>query len=133
VNVNSLSPRSGRIIGEDGNVYNLVDLLRNSGGGSSMEFHFGNSAPESSLGSDGDVYLNSSNGDFYKKEAGEWNNIANFRGPQGEQGEQGPAGSDGSDGEQGPEGPQGPSGADGFPSEQDWNDLVARVETLENA
>lgn len=43
------------------------------------------------------------------------------QGPQGEQGEQGPPGTDGVD------------GADGFPSESDWNDLVARVEALENA
>ena len=43
-------------------------------------------------------------------------------------------------GEQGPEGPQGPKGdkgdpgadgADGFPTEVEWNALVARVEALE--
>ena|SRR5699024_5552959 len=51
-------------------------------------------------------------------------------GPQGPQGPEGPAGADGSDGA---EGPQGPAGADGFPSESQWNDLVARVEALEGA
>lgn len=51
-------------------------------------------------------------------------------GPQGPQGPEGPAGADGSDGA---EGPQGPAGADGFPTETQWNDLVARVEALESA
>jgi len=37
----------------------------------------------------------------------------------------GPAGQDGTDGTDGQD------GADGFPSEADWNDLVARVEALE--
>lgn len=49
-------------------------------------------------------------------------------GPQGPEGPQGPAGADGADGAQGP---QGPAGADGFPTETQWNDLVARVEALE--
>lgn|SRR5690606_1339813 len=31
--INQYAPRSGRIIGEDGKVYNLVDLLQNVGGG----------------------------------------------------------------------------------------------------
>src|SRR5690606_3651955 len=79
--------RSGRIIGEDGQVYNLVDLLRNVGGGGGMEFLFGTSAPDSDLGKPGDVYLNTSNGDFYKNENGTWTQIGNLRGPQGPQGE----------------------------------------------
>lgn len=55
-------------------------------------------------------------------------------GAQGPEGPQGPAGADGADGAtgpQGPEGPQGPAGADGFPTEAQWNDLVARVTALE--
>ena len=44
-------------------------------------------------------------------------------GPEGPQGPQGP---------EGPEGPQGPAGNDGFPTEAQWNDLVSRVEALEN-
>lgn len=35
-------------------------------------------------------------------------------------------------GKQGPQGPPGTDGADGFPTEQQWNDLVARVDALEN-
>src|SRR5690606_280430 len=92
--------RSGRIIGEDGQLYNLVDLLQNAGGGGGgdMRFHFGSGAPDASLGAPGDVYLNTSNGDFYLNQNGTWNQIGNLRGPQG------PEGTDG---------PQGPAGADG--------------------
>ncbi len=92
--------RSGRIIGEDGQIYNLVDLLQNAGGGGGggMRFHFGTGAPDASLGAPGDVFLNTSNGDFYLNQNGTWNQIGNLRGPQGPQGEQGP------------EGPQGPAG-----------------------
>src|SRR5690625_7323365 len=52
-------------------------------------------------------------------------------------GPQGPAGNDGADGAQGPQGeqghqgPQGEPGADGFPTEELWKALVARVDALE--
>src|SRR5690554_6397029 len=54
-------------------------------------------------------------------------------GPEGPEGPQGPAGADGSDGAEGPQGPAGADGADGFPTESQWNDLVARVAALEDA
>src|SRR5699024_5640660 len=59
------------------------------------------------------------------------------QGPQGPEGPEGPEGPQGPEGPEGPEGPKGPkgatgaAGADGFPSEAQWNDLVARVEALE--
>jgi len=95
--------RSGRIIGEDGQIYNLVDLLQNAGGGGGggMRFHFGTGAPDASLGAPGDVYLNTSNGDFYLNQNGTWNQIGNLRGPQGPQGPEGPQGPPGTDGEDG--------------------------------
>lgn len=139
-NINSYAPQSGRIIGEDGKIYNLVDLLQGMGGGASMEFLFGSTAPESATGKTGDVYLNTANGDFYKK-TDAWTKIGVLMGPQGEQGiqgEPGPQGDPGVDGksayeiavdngftgteaewlaslkgEQGPEGPQGIQGEQG--------------------
>lgn len=48
------------------------------------------------------------------------------RGPRGEQGEPGPAGSDGE------QGPAGTDGADGFGTEAQYNDIIARLEALEN-
>lgn len=31
--INQYAPSSGRVIGEDGKIYNIVDLLKNAGGG----------------------------------------------------------------------------------------------------
>ncbi|HLS52888.1 MAG TPA: hypothetical protein VK031_02875 [Tissierellaceae bacterium] len=53
-------------------------------------------------------------------------------GPEGPEGPQGSEGPEGPQGPEGPEGPQGPAGNDGFPTETQWNDLVSRVEALEN-
>lgn len=52
-------------------------------------------------------------------------------GPKGDKGDPGAAGSAGSDGAKGAKGDTGAAGADGFPAEEQWNDLVARVEALE--
>lgn len=52
-------------------------------------------------------------------------------GPPGPQGPEGPPGPQGPEGPEGPQGPAGSDGADGFPTEAQWNDLVARVEALE--
>ena len=55
-------------------------------------------------------------------------------GPEGPEGPQGPAGADGADGKDGAKGDPGADGApgaDGFPTEAQWDALVARVEALE--
>lgn len=64
-------------------------------------------------------------------------------GPEGPQGLKGADGKDGAKGDKGDPGEQGPpgdkgdkgepgaDGKDGFPTEEQWNDLVARVEALE--
>ena len=49
-------------------------------------------------------------------------------GPKGDKGETGAAGKDGATGAKGD---KGDPGADGFPTESQWDDLVARVEALE--
>lgn len=49
----------------------------------------------------------------------------------GPPGEDGTNGADGADGEEGPAGTDGADGADGFPSQEQWDALVARVEALE--
>ena len=54
-------------------------------------------------------------------------------GLQGPQGEQGPPGVDGKDGGQGPKGDTGEKGADGFGTEAQYNDIIARLEALEGA
>lgn len=52
---------------------------------------------------------------------------------KGEKGDTGPQGPKGDKGDRGPAGKDGKDGVDGFPTEEQWNDLVARVEALENA
>ena len=55
-------------------------------------------------------------------------------GPKGDTGEPGPAGAKGAKGdkgEPGAAGAKGDKGEPGFPTEEQWNELVARVEALE--
>lgn len=52
-------------------------------------------------------------------------------GPEGPKGAKGDKGAAGSDGAKGAKGDTGAAGVDGFPTEAQWNDLVARVEALE--
>lgn len=49
----------------------------------------------------------------------------------GEQGPQGPPGVDGKDGAKGVKGDPGPAGQDGFGTEAQYNDIIARLEALE--
>ena len=68
--------------------------------------------------------------------------VAGKEGPQGEQGPQGDAGAKGAKGDKGDPGAkgakgdtgaQGPAGADGFGTEAQYNDIIARLEALEAA
>lgn len=51
-------------------------------------------------------------------------------GPKGDPGEIGPAGKDG---EQGPKGEPGPAGKDGFGTQAQYEDIISRLEALEQA
>lgn len=113
----SKSPYTVKVVGDSG-----------SGGGSSMRFHSGEGSPGSDIGAPGDVYLDTDSGDLFKNSNGSWSEEMNLKGDPGKDG------SDGKDGEKGSKGEPGDDGADGedgFPSESDWDDLVARVEALE--
>lgn len=70
----------------------------------------GSGVPASSLGRDGDMYLNTVNGDVYQKSGGAWAKVANTIGPIGPQG---PIGNTGPQGIQGVAGPQGIPGTTG--------------------
>lgn len=68
------------------------------GGGGGMDFLHGDTDPTGALGKEGDVYLNTSSGDLFRKENGSWTLLMNLigpQGPQGQQGQQGPPGADG--------------------------------------
>lgn len=53
-------------------------------------------------------------------------------GVEGPEGPQGIPGTNGSDGEQGPKGETGETGANGFGTEQQYTDIIARLDALEN-
>lgn len=58
------------------------------------------------------------------------------RGPKGDTGPQGKTGAQGLQGEVGPQGPKGDKGdpgKDGFGTEEQYNELVSRIEALEKA
>lgn len=162
----SHSPMSGRIVGEDGQVYNLVDLIQGvsvGGGGNGVKFLGGPSDPTGEIGQSGDVYINTTSGDLFKNNDGSWDLLINLVGPQGERGPKGDKGEQGDPGEkgdrgdppvhewintslrfqlpdgswgdlvelQGPKGDKGDPGEDGFGTEAQYNDIIARLEALE--
>lgn len=84
----------------------------------------GNGEPSSTLGNDGDSYIDLDNWNYYVKEGGSWVNKGNIKGADGhdgqdgKDGEQGPKGEDGTDGQDGKDGVDGADGQDGKDGEQ---------------
>src|SRR5690625_2376242 len=66
----------------------------------------------------------------FEGDVNEW--LESLKGERGEQGLQGPQGEQGPAGEDGAQGPPGKDGADGFGTEAQYNDIIARLEALEN-
>ena len=64
-------------------------------------------APDSTIGLDGDLYLDTDTGQIYLRTNGAWTSVANISGPEGDQG---PEGDPGAQGPVGPVGPAGPAG-----------------------
>jgi len=73
----------------------------------------GDVAPDSSIEKDGDLYLNTSNGDVYEKELGFWSIKTNIVGPIGADGATGSTGATGLTGAAGAAGLTGPAGTAG--------------------
>jgi len=117
----SMTPSSGKIYGPDGNVYWLTEILSGGSGGGGMNFLSGEQDPDAEIGNSGDVYLNTTSGDLFRKN-GDWSLEVNLVGPQGPEGPQGEQGPEGPQGEQGP---QGPAGADG----QDAGQAAAQADS----
>lgn len=73
----------------------------------------GDGAPSSSLGKDGDSYVDVSTWDYYTKADGKWTKAGNFKGNKGDKGDTGATGPKGDTGLQGPKGDKGDTGAKG--------------------
>lgn len=104
-------------------------VVISGGGGGSMRFISGEGEPGADVGAPGDVYLDTGSGDLYTNKNGNWSLEINLKGPKGDKGDKGDAGAKG---DKGDKGDPGEDGEDGFPTEAQWNALVARVEALEN-
>ncbi|UUV45914.1 collagen-like protein [Bacillus phage vB_BanS-Thrax3] len=97
-------------------------------GGSSVSFLSGATAPTNDKGADGDVYLNTANGNLHQKVSGAWTLLMNLKGAKGDTGAQG---IQGVKGDKGDTGATGAKGADGFGTKAQYDDIIARLTALE--
>ena len=93
----------------------VVVLKEKSGaaGKDGASIHSGSGTPKTNVGNNGDTYVNTTNGDIYKKEAGVWQLAGNIKGAQGPKGDKGDTGAQGPKGDKGDTGAQGSKGAQG--------------------
>lgn len=78
-------------------------------------WHTGVDVPNTNLGQDSDLYLNTLTAAVLQKQSGSWHEVTNLRGHQGEQGADGKRGEPGVQGERGEKGDKGDSGPIGMP------------------
>lgn len=102
-----------------------VTIVGGGTGGTSVTFLSGTVAPTADKGVDGDVYLNASNGDLHKKVSGAWTLLMNLKGATGA------TGLTGAKGDKGDKGDTGAKGADGFGTQAQYDDIIARLTALE--
>jgi hypothetical protein len=85
--------------------WSVVDNIQGAAGAAGSVWYTGAGAPAGGLGAVGDFYLNSINGDYYKKTgASTWTSQGNLKGATGT------TGATGATGATGPTGPTGPAG-----------------------
>lgn len=77
-----------------------IDGSGGGGGGSTFDFYISPGAPSGAFGTDGDIYLNSTTSDLYKKSGGSWSLQANIKGNTGATGSTGATGATGAAGSQ---------------------------------
>lgn len=109
-----------------------VTIVGGGVGGTSVKFLSGAIAPTNDKGADGDVYLNTANGNLYQKATGTWTILMNIKGATGAQGTAGAQGIQGIQGLKGDTGATGAKGADGFGTQAQYNAIIARLDALES-
>ena len=123
---NGMNPQNGLFLDENGEVHSLITLLKNIGnGGSGSKM----------------IELQKSDTHIQWKYADEevWQDLIAIqelkgdKGDKGEQGIQGLKGDKGDKGDKGEQGIQGLKGADGFGTEEQYNEIIRRIEALESA
>jgi len=111
-----------------------VTIVGGGTGGTSVKFLSGAVAPTVDKGADGDIYLNTANGNLHQKVSGAWTLLMNLKGATGATGAtgaQGIQGIQGVKGDKGDTGATGAKGADGFGTQTQYNDIIARLTALE--
>ncbi len=91
----------------------------------------GSGFPSSSLGVNGDTYVNIDSGSLYEKSDNSWQQTGSLKGPQGIQGIKGDTGSQGPKGDKGDTGPQGIQGEQGVKGDKGDSGDVAAQEQLD--
>lgn len=90
-----------RLYAENGGTLTYEEWLasiKGEPGKDGTSLKYGNGAPSTEIGQDGDSYIDVDNWDYYIKTAGSWTKLGNLKGVQGEQGPQGEKGDKGDDG-----------------------------------
>lgn len=108
-----------------------VTIVGGGTGGTSVTFLSGAVAPTNDKGVDGDVYLNTANGNLHKKVTGAWTLLMNLKGATGATGTTGAQGIQGIQGVKGDTGATGAKGADGFGTQAQYDAIIARLNALE--
>ena len=117
---NGMNPQNGLFLDENGEVHSLITLLKNIGNGGS-----------------GSKMIELQKGDTHIqwKYADEevWQDLIAIQELKGDKGDKGEQGEQGLKGDKGDKGEQGEQGADGFGTEEQYNEIIRRIEALESA
>ena len=117
---NGMHPQNGLFLDENGEVHSLITLLKNIGnGGSSSKM----------------IELQKGDTHIQWKYADEevWQDLIAIQELKGDKGDKGEQGEQGLKGDKGDKGEQGLKGADGFGTEEQYNEIIRRIEALESA
>ena len=117
---NGMNPQNGLFLDENGEVHSLITLLKNIGnGGSGSKM----------------IELQKSDTHIQWKYADEevWQDLIAIQELKGDKGDKGEQGEQGLKGDKGDKGEQGLKGADGFGTEEQYNEIIRRIEALESA
>ena len=129
---NGMNPQNGLFLDENGEVHSLITLLKNIGNGGSgskmIELQKGDTHIQWKY-ADEEVWQDLIAIQELKGDKGDKGD----KGEQGLKGDKGDKGEQGLKGDKGDKGEQGLKGADGFGTEEQYNEIIRRIEALESA
>lgn len=81
-----LDTATGDVYQKDSDIWSSIANIIGPKGDAGSMWLYGAGSPSDSLGTDGDFYLDTNNGDIYEKDTSTWVLITNITGPQGDEG-----------------------------------------------